>query len=488
MTDLEWYMSSSGSKLDMTLQRAAAALKQEHLGSALTLYRKALSMDKNNPKIMFRLGQVLLAAGFADEAIEVLQKAAKRRANHLDTLVVLSQAHLLDGDIDAMQATLEKALSRDPTYGPAVAALVNSFLDSGKTDHARSVIERVGNTSDAHPLVHMALGRIARESKEYKKAEQIFSALIALDGIPDRYKRSARFELGSVFDSTEQYDRAFECFELANAGHIDGRMSHLESLKSTWSPDVLNAIPAATHRDERPVIIAGMPRSGTTLTERIINAHPLGASVGECPLLIQMMNRTLASNLDQAQIDSYASEYISMLDRNTPSSIERVIDKHMGTEKDLGLVSKVLPGVRVIHALRDPRDCCLSAYFQNFGTNVPYSRDLGMLGKQYAVHRSMMDYWSEHLDIPVYTNVYEEFVSDPDTHTRALLEFLGLEFDEACLKFHEAKDHVHTASSTQVRKPVYQSSKQRWKNYEKHLAPLLEGLGDYAHGVHGSHG
>ncbi|MFK7758763.1 MAG: sulfotransferase [Phycisphaerales bacterium] len=480
-------MSSSGSKLDMTLQRAAAALKQEHLGSALTLYRKALSMDKNNPKIMFRLGQVLLAAGFADEAIEVLKKAAKRRANHLDTLVVLSQAQLLDGDIDAMQATLEKALSRDPTYGPAVAALVNSFLDSGKTEQAQGVIQRVGDLTDVHPLVQMAQGRIARESKEYEKAEQLFASLIAQDEVPDRYKRSARFELGSVLDSTEQYDRAFECFELANAGHSDGRMSHLESLKSTWSPEVLSTIPVSTIREERPVIIAGMPRSGTTLTERVINAHPLGASVGECPLLLQMMNRTLASNLDQTLIDLYASQYISMLDSSTPSSATRVIDKHMGTEKDLGLISKVLPGVRVIHAIRDPRDCCLSAYFQNFGTNVPYSRDLGMLGRQYAVHREMMDYWSEHLDIPIYTNVYEEFVSDPDAHTRAMLEFLGLEFDEACLRFHEAKDHVHTASSTQVRKPVYQSSKQRWKNYEKYLAPLLEGLGEYAQGVHGSH-
>ena len=137
----------------------------------------------------------------------------------------------------------------------------------------------------------------------------------------------------------------------------------------------------------------------------------------------------------------------------------------------------------MIHALRDPRDCCLSAYFQNFGMNVSYSRDLGMLGRQYVAHREMMDYWGEHLEIPVYRVVYEDFVGDAEGHTRGLLDFLGLEFDEGCLRFHENTEHVHTASSMQVRKPVYQSSRQRWKNYEKHLGPLLEGLGVYADGV-----
>jgi sulfotransferase family protein len=137
----------------------------------------------------------------------------------------------------------------------------------------------------------------------------------------------------------------------------------------------------------------------------------------------------------------------------------------------------------VIHALRDPRDCCLSAYFQNFGPNVLYSRDLGLLGTQYVHHREMMDYWTAQLEIPVYTSVYEEFVGDQERHTRELLEFIGIEFDEACMRFHEDAGHVHTASSMQVRQPVYQSSRQRWKNYEKHLGPLLEALGPYADGV-----
>ncbi len=105
------------------------------------------------------------------------------------------------------------------------------------------------------------------------------------------------------------------------------------------------------------------------------------------------------------------------------------------------------------------------------------------MGRQYVVYREMMEYWKEHLSIPVYVSVYEEFVADPETSTRSLLEFLGIEFDDSTLKFYESKDHVNTRSSMQVRKPVYKTSTQRWKNYEKHLGPLLKVLGPYADGV-----
>lgn len=476
-------MAKSNEKLRKTFEMANAAARQEHLGSALKLFRKAHSMDKNNPQIMIRLGHVLLMTGFYDEAIEVLRKAAKKESHNLDTLVLLSQAQLSIGDMNAMHQTLSKALTRDPSNGPALMAKVNAYLDSGMIDEAREVLGAVEDLSDPHVLVSMSRARFMRETKAYGDAVDTYKSVIQANKIAEDHKRSARFELGVTLDKMGEFDRAFACFKQANSGHIVGKMAHLESLQKNWSAEVLAGVPQSKIEDARPVMIAGMPRSGTTLIERVINAHPLGASVGECPLMLQMLNRTLVKNLDQGRIDSYAQEYLDLLDERVDPSAARVIDKHMGSEKDLGLISRVLPGAKVIHALRDPRDCCLSAYFQNFGINVPYSRDLGMLGRQYGVHREMMKYWAEHLEIAVFTNVYEEFVGDPERHTRGMLGFLGMEFDEACLKFYESKEHVHTASSLQVRNPVYTTSTQRWKNYEKHLGPLLEGLGEYADGV-----
>ncbi len=477
-------MAKSAAKLQSTLNQAQMAMKQEHFGSALLLYRKAHAMDKNNHAILFRLGHVLVTVGYSDEAVDVLKQAAKRKANDLNTLVLLSHAQLMQGDIDGMHATLDKALARDPYHELVIQSKAVGYLDSGMIEEAKEVLDRVADLEDAGELIQMTRGRYAKDTKDYTTAMEIFTKLSEDTSVSDGSRRNAMYELGAVLDKLGEYDKAFACFERGNAWHGLGRTAHTESLQKTWSPEVLAQIPDSSISDERPVIIAGMPRSGTTLMEQVLNAHPLGGTVGECPLLLQMRTRTLASNLDQEKIDSYANEYLELLDRRCGSDVRRVVDKHMGSEKDLGFVSKVLPGLHVIHALRDPRDCCLSAYTQNFGANVLYSRDLKMLGEQYVVHREMMDYWMEHLDIPVYTSVYEEFVSNQEQSTRSLLEFLGIEFDESCMKFYEKKEHVHTVSSMQVRQPIYQSSKQRWKNYEKHLGPLLEGLGPYADGVH----
>ena len=197
-------------------------------------------------------------------------------------------------------------------------------------------------------------------------------------------------------------------------------------------------------------------------------------------MLLQQFLRTTPSNLTTDRLGEYASEYLEYLAMQLPNSPARVIDKHMNADRTLGMVSRMFPKARFIHCLRDPADCCLSAYFQNFGYNLPYARDLRTLGEQYAAHRTLMDHWTQIIDRPIYINTYEQLVDNPETKVRAMLEHVGLSWDDACMRFHESKQHVMTASATQVRKPIYASSKQRWRNYEKHLGPLFEALGEYA--------
>lgn len=473
-------MAKNRQQAENYFKKGTQALKAEQFGIARGLLQKALSFDKDNPDIMGRLGQLHIATWNTDEAVELLRRSIKRRPNNPETLLVLSQAYMQLGQIDKMHETLDKALKWDPSHGACTHAKVIAYINSGEPELAQSVLDHYEDSSTQHTLILMARGKLARTQKDYSKAIEYFEQLLEQEDTFDRQKRSARFELGHCYDAMGEFDIAFEYFRVANGGHLPGHLLHAESMIDMWSKELLESIPAAKTQSQRPVFIVGMPRSGTTLTEQVLAAHPDVACVGEAPLLAQQLARKGASSLQGEDVERYAQEYLSMLDSRVGSEAPRVVDKHMGMERTLGLISRMFPEAKVIHCLRDPIDSCLSAYFQNFGTNVTYSRDLSMLGQQYVAHRRVMDHWYDVLDLEIMSNQYEEMVADFEPRARGLIDHLGLDFNEDCLRFHESKSHVSTASSVQVRSPIYQSSTQRWRNYQKHIEPLIEALGEYA--------
>ncbi len=476
-------MAKNKHKAAQCYRKGVEAIKIENFGVAKGMLTKAYELDKDNPDIMMKLGQVLVASGYTQEAVEVLRRCIKRKPNFPDSLLLLSQAYMGLGRIEDMHATLDKALAWDPTHGACLHAKVIGYINAGELELASEVLDRAKGIDDPHPLILLSQAKLARAKKEYSIGVDAANALLEHPRALDRHKRSARFELGHLHDAMGEYDQAFAFFKLANSGHIHGKVLHADSIISMWTPEMLKAIPESTIETQRPVFIVGMPRTGTTLTEQILIAHPLVGGVGECPQMMQMLRRRSPTSLSIAEVDAYAREYIELCDGNVDAGITRVIDKHIGAERTLGLISRLFPNAKVIHCQRDPVDTCLSSYFQNFGTNVPYSRDLAQLGKHFVAYQRVMAHWYEVLEIEILPNPYEELVADPEPRSRALVAHVGLEFDQRCLRFHESRAHVSTASSVQVRSPIYQSSKQRWRNYEHHLGPLIDQLGEFAQGA-----
>ncbi len=464
----------------MYFQKGNEAIKAENYGIARTMLTKSLDFDKDNPDIMGRLAQVHIVMGHADEAAELLERSIRRRPNHPDTLLALSHAYMEQGRVEDMHGALDKALAWDPTHGACLHAKAMGYINSGRPELARETLDRAGDIERPHALILMAHAKLARAEKRYADAIDALNRLLEHEGALDRHKRSARFELGHCYDALGEYDRAFASFTAGNGGHIQGKVLHADTVIATWSRDLLDALPPADTGSQRPVFIVGMPRSGTTLTEQVLQAHPAVESVGECPLAAHLLARKSPPSLTGADTESYAHEYLAMLDQRVGTEAARVADKHMGAERTLGLISRMFPGARVIQCLRDPIDVCLSAYFQNFGSNVSYSRDLRQLGEQHRAHTRIMDYWREVLDLSFLPSRYEELVADFEPGARRLIGHIGLDFHEDCLRFHESRQHVGTASSVQVRSPIYQSSTQRWRNYEKHLGPLFDALGPLA--------
>jgi hypothetical protein len=225
-----------------------------------------------------------------------------------------------------------------------------------------------------------------------------------------------------------------------------------------------------------------MPRSGTTLTEQIIAAHPRVAGGGERGYWGQVRARINAGEivLDQAGIEGIARDYLADLDTVVGAeAADRVTDKMPHNFLNAGLIHAVFPNARIIHVRRNPVDNCLSIFFQSFNDSHAYSFDLEELAAHYREYQRVMAHWRELIPKDrLFEFNYEDMVADQEGMSRRLIEFCGLEWDDACLSYYENERAVKTASIWQVRQKIYTSSLERWRNYKPYIAPLLMLLPD----------
>jgi hypothetical protein len=265
-----------------------------------------------------------------------------------------------------------------------------------------------------------------------------------------------------------------------------GHLAFIEASIARLDAARLRAGPRAGNTDPAPLFIVGMPRSGTTLCEQILAAHPLVHGAGERGALSHAMARlggetaeavVRLAALDERALDGLAQPYLAALHAMAPEKA-RIVDKMPGNYRYLGLAGLMLPGARIIHCERDPRDIGLSIFTFRFHGDHGYAHDLGDLGWTIAQQIRLMAHWKTALANPVLTVRLSDWVQDFDATLRRVLEHAGLPFDPACERFHEADSRVRTVSRTQVRQPVNARGFGRWKTYANELAPLIAELAE----------
>ncbi len=494
VSDAEAYRGSLPAQT--ALRRAMAELwsRRGRHGLSFDILRRTDSLQ-DAPDVGIRCQMVhhLLELNRLDEADALLQKLLEDFSD--ETQVKLLEAQLMAerGDHAAAETGLRAMLEQYPGNPTLLCNLGQSLMWTGQLDEAAQCFERAGQMN---PLALAQLVRTRRLPDNESALERMRE--VAENPMLAREARAAmNFALAEASDARSDFQSAAAYLQVANqltARDLSYQPEQFEEWVArnidSYSHDWFNRLPAIRGADRQTVFVVGMPRSGTTLAEQILAAHPQVFGAGELdlvPNLARLMPRVLGTRQRYPEcIDRFtpslreeAARYylhgLEQYDRERPA----LVDKLPHNFVHLGLIASILPNAKIIHLRRDPRDVALSNYQQNFKARhggMGFAFDLEHIGRQLNQHQRIMDHWRATLPLPIFDLHYEALVADQAEVSARMLEFLSLEWDDSVLKFEQNERAVRTASVSQVREPIYQSSSGKWRRYEAMLAPLMEAL------------
>lgn len=371
------------------------------------------------------------------------------------------------------------------------------LMEMGRFTAAKVELVAAINQDDraCRALFHLAaMTRFNRMSRGDMHLLKRLRALAAIaDDLEDGDAAKVFFALGKALDDLGAWDEAMAAMHQAN--HRRRRMLTVDIAREeaavarycrVFDAETMARLQGGGQDSDLPVFIVGMPRSGTTLVEQILAAHPKVQGAGELTHLPRLLHEVrgpedsrfpdLMRRIAPPDCGLLGRAYLHMLGA-APAGKRRITDKLPGNFQFAGLIHLALPGARIIHCGRDPRDACLSMYFTHFGTGNEFTYDLSDLGRAWRAYERLMAHWEEVLPPGTILHVeYQDLVGDLEAWARRLVAFCGLDWDPACLAFYDLDRPVSTASAVQVRRPIYASSVGRWMSYVDHLGPLLQAL------------
>jgi tetratricopeptide (TPR) repeat protein len=449
---------------------------QGRLAEAEAAFRQSLALAPDNALALNNLGIVLQKLGRFVEAEAALRQALKVKPDHARAWVNLGNVLLdLDRTNEAADA-LERAFVLDPENAKAAYNLGVALQYAGRLDEADRALRQAASLKPDYADVHYALAR-----QNAADAADLGHALVGASG---RDRSALLFALAKTLERDGDLDGAFAALVEANALHRSGlnfdlaaEEARFEAIAQAFDQALFARLQGAGDPSPRPIFIVGLPRSGTTLVEQIVSAHPKVEGLGEIDALGRVASAVRRpAGLTPADCRALGEAYLAALPP-TPGKA-RVTDKAIANAQHLGLIQLILPSAPIVHVTRDPRDVGLSCFFTRFSDGLPYAYDLAEFARYWRAHETLMAHWGAVLpEGRILQIAYEDLVADLEGQSRRLIAHCGLDWEPACLDFHASARTVKTASLAQVRRPLYADSVGRWRKFERHLGPLIEGLG-----------
>lgn len=374
----------------------------------------------------------------------------------------------------------------------ALIRLAETLIDQNNLGEAVEHLEQAIKLAPKEPQAYRMMARMMQYKYEAHPDVVYMQNILESKKVPVASQAEFGFALGDVFDNLGLWDKAFGYFKIGN--DLIGRRynSDLEIARMTEYVDsIISCFSLTAVKDSREskrgeslVFVVGMPRSGTTLVEQILGSYP-GVRPGGERRDIQRIVSQLDANLSRGypfgitdlrpeDFEEIAYAHLAAVHESADGCV-RFVDKGLGNCFEIGLINLLFPAAAIINCKRSPLDVCLSCYVNNFN-NIPYSTNLNSIAKAYCQYERVMGHWNSILPGRVHSVSYERLVAEPSDVMRDLLTACGLPWHPNCLRFHEQERVVLTASSSQVKRPIYTKSVDRWKNYESHIKFLNDVL------------
>ncbi len=472
-------LSPSSSRAHFCLGIALA--QTSDFEGALVAQRRAAELEPTLAEAHGRVGALLFRKGMRDEAASAYERAFAAAPTTSYGRLCTARAALARRRVAEAESILVALLGADPKNVEAQLVLADLLAETGRLAEAALCFERALAIAPWQTTAYSGLFSSKRMTERDRPLITQAAAQLGSAGLADRQRMALRFALGKAEEDLGNYGEAMQHWDEANA--IRSTFAPFDRAKwtawvdriiATFPPSSFEAYDGDRSEDSTPILVLGMPRSGTTLLERILSSHAEVAGGGELTFWESNGPQALASLSYEAERRRVRADYLAVL-RNIGPNEAHVTDKMPFNFVWIGLVHALFPNARIVHARRSAIDTCLSIYTTYFANDWDFASDRGNLVFFYREYERLMRHW--HAVIPsnrLLEVSYEAATESPEATTRELLAFVGLPWDAACLSPQENKTPVVTANRWGARQPIHRSSVGRWRHFEPWLGELRE--------------
>ena len=486
-------LKNNPNNIDAMRMLAMVAATLKHFDDAERLLQRAVGIAPDFLAAVIDLGRVLKEQDRFEEAIGYFKKAIEINPNNPQTHFLLAGAYAPAALNNEAVKEYQRTLELSPRHPGALLGLGNALKTIGRLDEAVKAYHDCISVKPNNGETYWSLANLKTYRFTDEQLQEMENRVEDGSGTTDKSEVNFLFALGKAYDDRHDYDRAWHYYERGNDKQrmlVQYDPVHTETINDgiigVFDKALFEEKSGSGHPDPAPIFILGLPRSGSTLIEQVLASHSQVEGTSELPYLGRVAtslnrNRPDGVNYPEAvrelapeNLAALGEDYIRYAQLHRTEGSPFFVDKMPNNFPTVGFLHLILPDAKIIDARRHPLDACVGNFRQHYARGQTFAYDLTDIGEYYLQYQRMMDHWHEVLPGRVLTIQYEEVVTDFENQVRRILEYCRLPWEDNCVKFYETERPVRTASSEQVRQPIYTGALNFWRNYETHLDELVE--------------